>query len=322
MFHFFKSLFSSTKSKETSEESKRKNDEKNFDILKYDGIRAQRIGKTAYAIKCYSEALNIKEDFETMNQLVTAYTAIHEFDEALHTLDRMIALEPDHINTLLMRVNLLFMLDKEDYVIEECARIIELEEGNHTAYYLMAKAQKLTKDPIGAIGNLTKATTIKDDFTEAYLLRGEILLSIDQGKEALADIQKAIQLAPDEETSYLLRGRIYEALDNPNKAMADYHQVLHLNPFNEEACLLTGSLLIKQENLDEAIAFFNDAIDLKPDFAKAYSERGRAKNLQGDKHGAIEDLKKAIELSPEGEEAQALNGEHSNFNDLYKGGIF
>ena len=98
--------------------------------------------------------------------------------------------------------------------------------------------------------------------------------------------------------------------------------MLELNPFNDEAMLLVGQLLITQERLDEAITFFDEAIDLKPDFGKAYAERGRAKNLKGDKEGAFEDLKKSIELNPEGDEAQKLEGQHTNFNDMYKGGIF
>ena len=40
MGNFFKSLFSSSKVA-TPEEEKSKNDQKNFDILKYDGVRAQ-----------------------------------------------------------------------------------------------------------------------------------------------------------------------------------------------------------------------------------------------------------------------------------------
>ena len=49
---------------------------------------------------------------------------------------------------------------------------------------------------------------------------------------------------------------------------------------------------------------------------------GGAKNLKGDKTGAFEDLKKSLELNPEGEEAQKMNGQHSNFDNMYKGGIF
>ena len=321
MGNFFKSLFSSSKAA-TPEEEKSKNDQKNFDILKYDGVRAQKIGQVAYAIKCFTEALKLQEDFETMTYLVAAYTTANKAEEALEVLNRMVELEPDHINTLLTRVNVLFMLDKDADVIVDCRHILELEETNHLAWFLMGKAKRTTSDPLGAIADLTKAIALKEDFTDAYLMRARILLSMQQATEALPDVEKAITLAPEEETSYLLRGRIHEAMGNIDAAAADYQNVLELNPFNDEATLLVGQLLITQERLDEAITFFDEAIDLKPDFGKAYAERGRAKNLKGDKAGAFEDLKKSSELTPEGDEARKLEGQHTNFNDMYKGGIF
>ena len=317
MGNFFTSLFSSSKAA-TPEEEKSKNDQKNFDILKYDGVRAQKIGQVAYAIKCFTGALKLQEDFETMTYLVAAYTTANKAEDALEVLNRMVELEPDHIDTLLTRVNVLFMLDKDADVIADCRHILELEETNHLAWFLMGKAKRTTSDPLGAIADLTRAIALKEDFTDAYLMRARIL----QATEALPDVEKAITLAPEEETSYLLRGRIHEAMGNIDAATADYQNVLELNPFNDEAMLLVGQLLITQGRLDEAITFFDEAIDLKPDFGKAYAERGRAKNLKGDKEGAFEDLKKSIELNPEGDEAQKLEGQHTNFNDMYKGGIF
>ena len=42
--------------------SKKTEEEKNFDILKYDGFRAMRIGNLTYALKCFEEATAIQED--------------------------------------------------------------------------------------------------------------------------------------------------------------------------------------------------------------------------------------------------------------------
>ena len=88
MGNFFTSLFSSSKKNEDTVEEKVKNDQKNFDILKYDGVRAQKMGQVAYAIKCFTEALNIEEDFETMNYLVSAYSMTNETGKALDVLNR------------------------------------------------------------------------------------------------------------------------------------------------------------------------------------------------------------------------------------------
>ena len=139
MGNFFTSLFSSSKAA-TPEEEKSKNDQKNFDILKYDGVRAQKIGQVAYAIKCFTGALKLQEDFETMTYLVAAYTTANKAEDALEVLNRMVELEPDHIDTLLTRVNVLFMLDKDADVIADCRHILELEETNHLAWFQIGRA--------------------------------------------------------------------------------------------------------------------------------------------------------------------------------------
>ena len=62
MPNFFKSFFSGKS--ETSESEKQKNNQKNFEIFKYDGLRAQRMGRPDYAVKCFTEALAIEEDLK------------------------------------------------------------------------------------------------------------------------------------------------------------------------------------------------------------------------------------------------------------------
>ena len=48
MPNFFKSFFSGKS--ETLESEKQKNDRKRFEIFKYDGLRAQRMGRPDYAV--------------------------------------------------------------------------------------------------------------------------------------------------------------------------------------------------------------------------------------------------------------------------------
>lgn len=317
---FFKSLFSSRP--KGPAEGGRKAEGKNFDILKYDGVRAQKIHKYAYAIRCFEEALNIREDFETRSFLTAAYIASGKPEEALGVLDKMHELRPEDENTLLTRIQVLFLLDKNAEAIADCQAIIAIQPENAAAYYMMAKAKHATGDLLGAVADLTRVVAMREDFAEAYQLRAEILLEMRQGAEALEDIQKVIELNPEEDMAYLLKGKIHAMMEDTEQADAAFHRVLELNPFNEDATLWIGRLLIARNKLDEAVSFFDEAIENAPDQGKFYSERGRAKNLKGDKAGAFEDLKKSIELNPEGEEAKLAEGSHSNFDDLYKGNLY
>ena len=73
---------------------------------------------------------------------------------------------------------------------------------------------------------------------------------------------------------------------------------------------------------EEALAFIDEAIEVNTESGALYAERGRIRNILGDKKGAFEDVKKSVELNPNGEVAQMCNGQHSNFGNMYKGGIF
>ena len=100
---FFKSFFSGKPA--NPEEEKQKNNQKNFEIFKYDGMRAQRMGRADYAIKCFTEALALQEDFETMGYLAQVYIQSNELDEARKLLERMNRTEPEHTSTLLTLAN-------------------------------------------------------------------------------------------------------------------------------------------------------------------------------------------------------------------------
>ena len=54
---FFKSLFGGSPS---SEDKRKDEDSKNFDTLKYDGVRALKQGQFGFAIKCFTHALDIQ----------------------------------------------------------------------------------------------------------------------------------------------------------------------------------------------------------------------------------------------------------------------
>ena len=59
MANFFKTFFTGNSGE--SEDDKAKAEKKNFELFKYDGMRAERIGQIDYAIKCYNEALAIQD---------------------------------------------------------------------------------------------------------------------------------------------------------------------------------------------------------------------------------------------------------------------
>lgn len=305
---FFTSFFSGKKS--TPEEEKQKNIQKNFEIFKYDGMRAQRMGRMDYAVRCYTEALALQEDFETMSYLSQVYLRTNEMEQCRHLLERMTELEPCHTDTWLMLANVCYMQEDYPAMSQAAKKVIDIEEGNAMAHYLLGKADNGQGDSIMSIAHLTQAIVLKDDFIEARLMRAEALTGMQQYKEAMEDIDAILAHDEDNENALLLRGRINEQTGRDSEAEQDYRHITEVNPFNEQAYLQLGQLYIAHKRLQEAIEVFDEAIDTNPGCAQAYHERGRARLLNGDKEGATEDMKKALELNPG--EAQELNGRFDN----------
>ncbi|MGN0053019.1 MAG: tetratricopeptide repeat protein [Bacteroides sp.] len=305
---FFKSFFSGKA--ENAADEKQKNDQKRFEIFKYDGMRAQRMGRSDYAIQCFVEALQLQEDFETMGYLAQTYIQTGKLDEARELLQRMTQAEPEHVPTLLTLANVCYMQEDYPAMAEAAQQAIRIEAGNAMGHYLLGKAENGQGNGLMCVAHLTKAIVLKDDFIEARLLRAEALIQMRQFKEAEEDIEAVLAHNPEEESALLLQGKLKESTGAPDEAAKCYRIITELNPFNEQAYLALGQLYITQKKLPEAIALFDEAIDLNPEFAAAYHERGRAKLLNGDKEGSMEDMKKGLELNPK--EGEHFNGEYSN----------
>ena len=305
---FFKSFFSGHK--EDPETEKQKEEQKKFEIFKYDGMREQRIGRLDYALKCYTEALALREDFETMNYLSQVHVRLSHFEEARDTLQRMTALEPEHTATWIALSNVCCMMDDYPAMSEAASQAIRIEEGNAMAHYLLGRACNGEGDGLMCIAHLTKAIALDAEFIEARLLRAEALIKMQQYKEAQEDVDAVLSFDPEQESALLLHGRLQEIEGNLEAAHKDYRQMLMTNPFNEQAFLALAKLYLQEQKVDEAIALLDEAIELSPDFAQAYHERGRAKLLIGDKEGSFEDMKRSLELNPK--EAERLNGAFDN----------
>ena len=305
----FSSLFGGKESEESQQE---KQEKKNFDILKYDGIRARNMHQFAYAIKCLEQATAIQEDAEAMEYLAGAYIASNELESAIKTYVRLAEIEPESIKVQLSLANVYFMVEDYEHMNDACTKAIAIDDKNKFAYFLAAKALRGLSKDLQAIVMLSKAIANDEEYLDAYLLRAEVLFDMRQPKEALKDVDVVLAIEEENEDALLLKGEIEAVLDQVEEGFACLDKVIDLNPFNDKAYFLKGNILTELKRFDEAITTLNDAIELNPNNAKLYKERGRAKLLKGDKAGSLEDVKKSIELNPDSE--NTISGNYDNFS--------
>ena len=108
---FFKSLFGNNS--QTAEEKRKDEDSKNFETLKYDGVRALKQGQVDYAVKCFTHALTIQEDLECRDYLSQAYMHTDELSQALEQLHILSEAQPQNVAIFMRMAEVAFMI--EDY---------------------------------------------------------------------------------------------------------------------------------------------------------------------------------------------------------------
>ena len=313
MMNLLKKLFAGNN--EPEENVRHKNEERNFDILKYDGIRAQRIGKWIYAEKCFKEALNIRPDLETASLLVSTSLQLNKLDQAHEVLGQMISLEPQRLQSYLDLARVCYLQEHYDDMLATAQQAAQLVPDNETPYFLQAQAYHKLGDSIHTIVALTQAISRKEDFTEAYLMRGQVLLEMKQYNEALEDVDFLLKHDSIDEEALRLAAEVQQGLGNEDEAVTYYKKVIDLNPFNEHSYEQIALILARKKEYAQAIATLDEALEIN-EKAQLYQLRGKLKMDSGDKEGALADMKKALELNPESE--NRISGHFDNFDTLYK----
>lgn len=275
---FFKQLFGG--SAHENSQNEQQDTAHDFEILKYDGVRAMNIGQLDYAIKCFEKALEIHEDLEIHDYLSQIYIRTDKMTEALDHLSILHEAQPDNIRILLRMAKIYYMNEDYDHMAEVCEKAKALDAENAQAAYELARAMRGKEDMIQAIAQITQCITLCEKAGEeqtgllkdAMLLRGTLLLKMGDKNGAEADANWLGEHDGDSEDAMMFKARVQQALGYNEEALKSFDKVISLNPFSVEA----------------------------------FRERGQLKLTMGDKQGAEEDMKNVLELDPD--TAQGVNG--------------
>lgn len=284
---FWKALFGGEE--QSPEQEKEQQEQKRFELLKYDGVRALKTGRLDIAESCLREALTMREDLEVRDYLWQLLVRLDRTDEALEHLKAMSEAQPDNVELKLQMATVAYM--KEDYALME--QVLEpltsvsaesLQGDSHLttaqAFYLMAQARWRQHDRQGATEWLTKAIAVYPEMGEAYLLRGQTLLEMGDSDGAAADELWLEDNYGETEEVLLLKSAIEQVKGQQEQAIATLGRVLELNPFSQPAL----------------------------------QRRSALRRAVGDEAGAEEDLQAARELNPQ----QDTEDIESKVQDAYK----
>jgi len=104
-------------------------------------------------------------------------------------------------------------------------------------------------------------------------------------------------MKPGDELDWLLKGQILESLNQNEEALNSYKKAASLDPNNSDSWQNKAGLLAKTNKLDAAISSYNRANELAPTQPVFIYNRGCAYSRKGDKTNALADLEKAVSMN-------------------------
>ena len=195
--NILKALFGSKV--ETPQEERKAEEARDFDVLKYDGVRALRTGQTAYATECFRRALDIKDDLEVRDYLSQAFIRQGALAEAFEQLQLMSEAEPENVAIYLRKADVAYMMENYQAVAEACERALVCDKDNAMALYLYGKACMGMGDDVNAVAMFTKAMAMEENFGDALLMRAKANLRLGENEQAKEDAEELLAKHPDNE---------------------------------------------------------------------------------------------------------------------------
>lgn len=258
--NFLRALFGGKT--EDSEEEKKHQEEKDFEVLKYDGVRAMKTGNASYAIRCFEHALERQEDLEIRDYLSQTFMMVNEPLQAYEQLQKMAEKAPDNQKILLRMANVAYMMDDYQAMGDACEKALLIDNDSAEVHYLYGQACMGQGDSSNAVAMLTKAIGLNDKYGDAYLLRGEIHLKEDALTEADEDVQWLLEHVAENEDVLLLKARIEAKRENTEDAIIYYNKVIGVNPFCQAAFQERAGMLRLVGKIAEAEADEQQAQEL------------------------------------------------------------
>ena len=155
--------------------------------------------------------------------------------KAYEQLQKLAEAQPDNPKIYVRMADVAYRMDDYGAMADACERALLIDKASPTVHYLYARACIGQGDNVNAVAMLTKAILTTPDYLDAYLLRGETLLAMENLEEAEEDANFLVEHVAGNEDALLLKARVEKAKGYNAAAQEYYDKVIEANPFHAEA---------------------------------------------------------------------------------------
>ncbi len=260
----------------------------------------QRLADTVKFESAYAKAIQLFPALpEVYMERASSYATWDLYAKAKADLLKVIDLDASHLGARNLLCNIYLQEKKYDAIVKEASKMMALDPNYVQSYDYRSQAYFFLKRYDLAIQDAYTALTLEDRISRLrynYLIFGKKNFSL-----AIAKISTLINEFPQKDLFYLVRAQLYEAKKDFDKALKDFDRIfeiisedLHPYYFGKRAALF-GQMGLHQQ----AVADYSESIKLDSTESSTIGSRGDEYRLLGKYDLALADFDRAIELDPE-----------------------
>lgn len=292
------------------------------DTLKFDALRALKIGEVDFAIRALRTSLEEIDDPECRLYLAQALQRKPDLAGSLAELTTILEAYPDYPMALYEATKVSNGLDQHSETIAyaEHALATELETAQQAELHRMkAQAQLALSESEQALATIDQALQLTDEVPLYWLIKVKVLIALERWADALAVTLETAEKFPEEERAYLYEGLIAYHEGNKERAERAFRQVVETDPFNVEGYMHLTHLVEELRGKAAAADEMEQALEMIPQPTRALLEYAASLYKACDRTEQYEGVQQLLAELPE--EAETKAGE-VNFANLYAGGFY
>ena len=238
-----------------------------------------------------------------LQRLGTIYRSQEDYDKAIQTFQRIIALGGDQAPRGESLIIETLQMNHENKKAAEAAEAA-VKKYPQNRELMMQRASLLGQEGHRdeAVAQLEKMLTGSPDDREVYLAIAQIYSQAKLYPKAEEVIHKALALShgpDDQEYARFLLGSVYEREKKYDLAEEQFRKVLTVDPLNDAAANYLGYMLADRGvRLDESVKYIKDALKIEPNNGAYLDSLGWAYHKMNRNDMAQAPLEKAVKLIP------------------------
>ena len=301
-------------------------------LLQHAAVAAAKKGKLDEALEFYNQYLSITNDKNSLRSKADTLTSLNRFEEALHTYEKYLKIEPFDFEALVNKITCLLktgyyvravtcasfvfrffsksnlsynlgMFFEENGQSDEAEFFFEMSLDENATDYTSLRYNAITYTHLKRYTNAidTYEQMLKINPKDIFVLQDMATIleeSLEKFDHAIKIYDRILQLEPKHHFSWAHKGACLARINKNDEAIALYNEFLKDDPDDPTILTNKGVALSATGKSERSLKYFNRALEIKPIDAITLYGKGQALNRLKRFSEALEALDEAVEIDP------------------------